>query len=182
MKKLLFALLVTILTLSNVVQAVGIKPDDEKPAFKGVNYSGEYACHGTNDQVGDYDVSVTMRINRVSSYGSFGAYYFDTQTENSLIYRGQAVADGNRLAISFNLSDKRSAEHSTGIATIKKNAQGHWSFRKLYFESDDNGGIYGIENCVMKASLAVPVKKSVKPIANKPSQAKPTQAEQLPSN
>ncbi|BCM25172.1 hypothetical protein [Methyloradius palustris] len=171
MKKLLFAVLVSIFTLSNVVQAAGLKPDDEKPVFKGINYSGEYACKGTNDQVGDYEVSVTMRINRVSSYGTFGAYYFDTQTENSVIYRGQAVADGNRLAISFNLSDKRNSEHSTGIATIKKNAQGHWSFRKLYFESDDNGGIYGIENCVMTASLVAPVKKVVKPVVKAPSKA-----------
>jgi hypothetical protein len=171
MKKLLFAVFVSMFTLTNVAQAAGIKPDDEKPVFKGVNYSGEYACKGTNDQVGDYEVNVTMRINRVSSYGTFGAYYFDTQTENSVIYRGQAVADGNRLAISFNLSDKRNAEHSTGIATIKKNAQGHWSFRKLYFESDDNGGIYGIEDCVLKVSLATPVKKPVRPVVKSPSKA-----------
>jgi hypothetical protein len=171
MKKLLFAILVGVFTLSNVAQATGIKPDDEKPAFKGINYSGEYQCHGTNDQVGDYDVSVTMRINRVSSYGTFGAYYFDTQTENSVIYHGQAVADGNRLAISFNLSDKKNSEHSTGISTIRKNAQGHWSFRKLYFESDDNGGIYGIESCVMKVSLVPPMKKLVRPVVRSPSKA-----------
>jgi hypothetical protein len=121
-----------------------------EPAFSGVNYSGLYQCKGTNDQIGDYTVKVKLRLNRISSYGKFGAYYYEVETENGTTYHGQAAAEGTRMAISFNLSEKRSAEHSTGLASFKKNAQGRWTFQKLYYESDDSGGIYGKEQCVIQ--------------------------------
>ena len=120
-----------------------------KPTFSGNNYSGVYSCNGANDDVGDYEVTVTLRFNRASSYGKFGAYQYQTETVNSTIYNGQAVANGNQLAISFDFTDKRSVEHSVGTAIMKKTAQGLWSFRKYYYEPDDNGGNYGNEYCVI---------------------------------
>lgn len=137
---------------ANLVQA--------KPAFTGVNYSGEYLCKGTNDQVGDYELVARLKLNKVSSYGTFGAYSYETETENSVVYTGQAAADGNRIAVSFNLTEAHGVEHSTGIATMKKNELGRWTFKRLYYESDDNGGIYGTENCVMKAAIKKTKKKS----------------------
>ncbi|OAM53055.1 hypothetical protein A7981_06435 [Methylovorus sp. MM2] len=148
MQRLVLALVALLIT--NITYA--------QPAFTGVNYSGLYDCKGNNEQVGDYSVVVKLRLNRISSYGKFGAYYYEVETENSVLYAGQAAVDGNRMAISFNLSEKRSAEHSTGIATMKKNPQGRWSFQKLYYESDDSGGIYGKETCVLKA--AIPASKT----------------------
>jgi len=140
MKKLV--LLVVLLGSANAVGA--------KPAFTGNNYSGEYQCKGSNDQVGDYEMVVRLKLNRISSHGTFGAYSYETETENSVVYAGQAAADGNRIAVSFNLTEAHGVEHSTGIATMKKNEVGRWTFKRLYYEGDDNGGIYGTETCVMK--------------------------------
>ncbi|MBL8505992.1 hypothetical protein [Methylobacillus glycogenes] len=126
-----------------------------KPTFTGNNYTGLYECKGENSSIGAYDVVVALRLNRVSSHGKFGAYYYETETVNSTVYHGQAVADGNRLAISFNIRDKKNnVDHSTGIATIKKIGKDRWSFRKEYFEPDDSGGSYGTEDCVMKVLTA----------------------------
>ena len=144
MKKLVW--MMTMLTFAGLAQA--------KPAFTGQNFSGIYACRGVNEQVGNYEVTVTLKLNRVSSYGNFGAYLYEVETVNSVVYSGQAVADGNRLALSFQLTDSHNAEHSTGIATMKRNDEGRWSFRKLYYEPDDSGGNYGSEYCVMQFTKA----------------------------
>jgi hypothetical protein len=141
-----FILAIALLGVASVAQA--------KIPFSGKNYSGVYECKGNNDQVGDYTVTATLRLNNVSSSGTFGAYHYEVETENSVTYRGQVAADGNRLAISFNFSEKKNLDHSTGVAVVKRNAQGHWTFRRLYYEGDDNGGVYGSENCVLKAPLA----------------------------
>ena len=144
MKKL--GLLIAMLAFSGLAQA--------KPAFVGQNYSGVYSCRGVNQQIGDYEVTVTLKLNRVSSYGKFGAYHYEVETVNSVIYTGQAVTNGNQLAVSFQFAEGRNTEHSTGVATIRKNSQGRWSFRKLYYEPDDSGGNYGSEYCVMNPNKA----------------------------
>lgn len=123
-----------------------------KPAFTGQNYSGDYACKGMNSEVGDYEVTITLKLNRLSSYGKFGAYTLEAETVNSVSYYGQAVADGNRLAISYDLSGRGSVERSVGTALVRRNARGRWSFRNLYYEADDTGGNYGSEYCVMKST------------------------------
>lgn len=133
-------LLVTLLTMAGMVQA--------KPAFKGTNYSGVYNCKGANDQVGDYEATVTLRLNRASSYGKFGAYDYQTETANSTVYRGLAAAMGTQLSISFEFSDKSNVEHSIGVATMRK-TRGLWYFRKFYYEPDANGGNYGNEYCII---------------------------------
>lgn len=146
MKKL--AVLSIILMFSGLAEA--------KPAFTGPNYSGVYTCKGTNDQIGDYQVQVTLKLNRISSYDKFGAYFYETETENSVVYNGHAVADSNRLSITLQVSDRRSAENSIGFATMKKDERGRWTFRKHYYEPDDNGGVNGTEYCVLKLSLVNP--------------------------
>jgi len=139
MKKII--LMLAMLGLTSMAQA--------RPAFVGENYSGVYSCRGVNELVGDYEVTVTLKLNRASSYGTFGAYLYEVETANSVVYSGQVAADGNRLAMGFHFPEGHNTEFSTGIATIKRNAQGRWSFRKLYYEPDDSGGNYGSEYCVM---------------------------------
>lgn len=119
-----------------------------KPAFTGQDYSGTYSCTGTNQQVGDYKVTVVLKLNSANSHGKFGAYHFTTETENAAIYIGQAAAYKNQLAISFTFTEGQKVEHSAGIAQIKKDKRGRWSFRNQYFEPDDNGGNYGSEYCI----------------------------------
>jgi len=106
-----FFLATTLLTFVCVAQA--------KPAFTGINFSGVYDCKGSNELVGSYQVTIKLKLNRISSYGKFGAYDFTTQTDNAVTYRGQAAANGNRLALSYKMSEGKYAEITTGIAEMK---------------------------------------------------------------
>ncbi|OYY49790.1 MAG: hypothetical protein B7X95_09960 [Methylophilaceae bacterium 17-44-8] len=155
MVKILFAF--GLLTCVAVAQA--------KPAFTGINFSGRYDCKGNNELVGDYQVTVKFKLNRISSFGKFGAYDFSTETDNAVTYRGQAVANGFRLALSYKLTEGKYVEYTTGIAEMKKLSRGRWSFRNLYYEPDDNGGNYGQEDCVMQLSSVI--KPASKPTKSK---------------
>jgi hypothetical protein len=135
-----------------------------KAAFKGQNYSGVYDCKGSNDKVGDYEVTISLKINRVSSHGQYGAYTYEMTTVNGVTYVGQAIADRNQMALSFPLKSGLNVDHSIGIARIVKNKQGRWSFRKHYYEEDNSGGNYGSEYCVLNINkpLEGTVKESAK--------------------
>ena len=76
-------------------------------------------------------------------------------TVNGATYIGQAIADGNMLALSFPLKSGLNVDHSIGIAKIVKNKQGRWSFRKHYYEEDNSGGNYGSEYCVLNVNKAL---------------------------
>ena len=132
-----------------------------KPAFIGKDYSGIYTCDGWNALVGDYDVTVTLKFNRLSSYSKYGAYEYETATANNK-YFGQAIADGSHLSISFKFNGKNinGRGQSIGIANIFKNKQGRWTFQSRYYEPDDNGGNYGSEYCTFKEPLPEPEKRS----------------------
>ena len=123
---------------------------EAKDQYGGPNFSGIYSCKGTNNKVGEYEVVATLKLNRISSHGSFGVYDFNTETENALVYKGQAIASGYRLALTFNLSDARNAEYSTGIADIQKISSTRWAYTNHYYEPDENGGDSGSEYCVMQ--------------------------------
>lgn len=140
--------------LSAALMAV-VSVAQAKPAFTGINFSGIYDCKGSNELVGNYQVTIKLKLNRISSYGKFGAYDFSTETDNAVTYRGQAVANGNRLALSYKMSDGKYAEYTTGIAEMKKLSRGRWSFSNLYYEPDDSGGNYGKEDCVMQLSSVI---------------------------
>lgn len=141
-KSLLSALVLVGLNFVSNVEA--------KDQYVGPNFSGIYSCKGTNNKVGEYEVVATLKLNRISSHGSFGVYDFNTETENSLVYKGQAIASGYRLALTFNLSDARNAEYSTGIADIQKISSTRWAYTNHYYEPDENGGDSGSEYCVMQ--------------------------------
>lgn len=128
--------------LAGVVQA--------KPAFTGKDYSGIYDCTGDDSHEGKYTGKVTMTLNKAQSTGQYGAYDFKLEVPGFGVYPGEAAAEGDKLAIHFALNQPNSQDHGTGIATIKKNAQGKWSFRKYYYEPEYKGGNYGTEECVQK--------------------------------
>lgn len=158
MKKLFLLLLV-------IASAALFNSADAKPIFTGADYSGVYACKGSNSKVGDYEVQATLKLNRAISQGAYGVYDFNTETENSLVYRGQAIANGYKLALTFNLVDGLKAEFSTGIADVKRMSSTRWAYTNHYYEPNGSGGDYGTEYCVMKK----PVKaaKNVKSVAVK---------------
>lgn len=127
------------------------------------NVSGIYACSGSNELVGDYQVKVTMKLKRQSENGEMATYDYITETENNLTYRGQALVIGTRMSVTLTLVDGKNIEFSTGTAEFKKLAKAkttsnslgtnRWSFKNSYYESDDTGGNYGTETCVMQSGL-----------------------------
>jgi hypothetical protein len=143
-----------------VLSFFAVTPHAHAAAFKGTNYSGEYLCKGNNDAVGDYEVIVTLKLNSLNSNRKFGVYDFNTETVNSVTYFGQAVADGNRLALTFKLSKAPNAEYSTGIGEFKKLSGRHWGFSHQYYEPDNSGGNYGTEFCAMQKASTVPANTS----------------------
>jgi len=123
--------------------------------FLGPDFSGVYGCKGQNNKVGEYEVVARLKLNKVSSHADFGVYDFNTETENALVYKGQAIANGYKLALTFNLSDSRTAEYSTGIADVQKISSSRWAYTNHYYEPDENGGDHGSEYCVMKKPVKV---------------------------
>lgn len=132
---------------------------------KSPDYSGEYLCKGNNEAVGDYEVSLTLKKSYRNSVGAVGVYELVTETENNETYTGQAVTNGNNIALTFKLSSAKHAEFSTGIGQFQRLAQGKWAFKNNYFEPDDSGGNYGQEQCALvKLPAKVVSKKApVKP-------------------
>ena len=144
-KSVLFTLIFVGINTSLFVTGV-----EAREQYVGPNFSGVYSCKGTNNKVGEYEVVATLKLNRISSHGSFGIYDFNTETENALVYKGQAIANGFKLALTFNISGGPNAEFSTGIADIQKISSTRWAYSNHYYEPDENGGDYGSEYCVMQ--------------------------------
>lgn len=152
--------------LSFLITYISVAQADHE--FFGDNYSGVYLCKGSNNKVGDYEVMATLKLNRHSSHDGFGAYDLTAETENALVYKGQAIAKGNKLALTFNFSDGRSPDFTTGIATIAPISATRWAYSNHYYEPDGAAGVFGSERCVMKKPLKLAAKKKVfkKPVVN----------------
>lgn len=133
---------------ATAAQAASEKP--AKPPFTGQDYSGVYDCKGNDAHEGAYAGIVTLKLNAAQSTGPYGAYDFKLEVPGFGTYPGQAAAEGDRLAIYFALTDQKTKDYGTGIATIKKNKDGKLAFKKYYYEPEYKGGNYGTEECVKK--------------------------------
>jgi hypothetical protein len=118
--------------------------------FTGKDYSGVYDCTGDDAKEGEYTGTVTLRLNEKQSSGAYGAYDYKLVVPDYGTYPGQAVSLGKTLAIHFALTDSRSKDYGTGIATVKKNKQGKLTFHKFYYEPEFKGGNKGVEDCVRR--------------------------------
>ncbi len=98
------------------------------PEFEGPNFSGVYSCKGSNNKVGEYEVLATLKLNRANSHGNLGVYDFTTETENDVVYKGQAIANGYKMALTFNLTNRRTAELNTGIADVSRVSSKRWAY------------------------------------------------------
>lgn len=149
MKKVLIGLLFVV---TSTAYAKSVTPT--------VNYNGVYACSGKNELVGEYEVSVTLKFKRFDDVTKLGTYDYTTETENGVTYRGQAITSGTRMSMTYKLVDGHNTEFSTGLSEFKKNPKGKWTFKNLYYESDDTGGNYGEESCVFRSNPFAAVKKT----------------------
>ena len=121
-----------------------------KAAFTGPDYSGVYDCTGDDAHEGKYTGTVTMTLDPAQSVGSHGAYRFKLEVPNYGTYLGQAVSEGDRIAMHFALTDQKTRDYGAGLAKVKKDSKGRTSFHKFYYEPEFKGGNYGTEDCVLR--------------------------------
>jgi hypothetical protein len=118
--------------------------------FTGKDYSGVYDCTGNDAKEGEYTGTVTLQLNQEQSSGAYGAYDYKLVVPDYGTYPGQAVGLGKTLAIYFALTDSRSKDYGTGIATFATNKKGKLTFHKFYYEPEFKGGNHGVEDCVKR--------------------------------
>ncbi len=106
--------------------------------FYGTDYSGVYGCKGSNSKVGDYELTVTITLNKVNSTGNIGNYDLSVQTENSTSYTGQAIVKGSDMALTIKFVDGNKWTFSTGLAKFKRiySEDRHFSYTNEYYESN----------------------------------------------
>lgn len=120
------------------------------PAFAGPDFSGVYDCTGKDHHEGPYTGTVTLSLVRTQSFGQYGAYDFKLEVPGYGTYPGQAAAHGRQMAIHFALTDQRTKDYGTGIASFAIGKGGKWTFHKFYYEPEFKGGNFGTEDCVRR--------------------------------
>ena len=155
---LIFA--VTTLSLWTTTAPAASKSKSASTTFTGTDYSGVYSCVGSNAKIGNYELLVTFLINKSHSHGKLGRYDLTIETENSITYGGQAIANGMDMALTIEIVDGNAVIFSTGIARFKQLKNKRFSYINHYYESNQitntgetkaepkNTGNYGSESCV----------------------------------
>lgn len=131
--------------------------------FYGTDYSGVYACKGSNTKVGDYELTVTFSLNKANSSGNIGHYDLSVQTENPTIYTGQAIVKGSDMALTIKFVDGNKLTYSTGLAKFKRIyiEERRFAYTSEYYESDQTNtnaehktGNMGSEECMQKPAAS----------------------------
>lgn len=120
------------------------------------NHSGVYACKGNNNKVGDYQFTLTLKLNKLNKLNSrdnINVYDVTGKTENATNYFGKALANGNKMSLAFRISDYKDNTFGVGMAVFKLNQAKSWTFTTQYYEPGDNDGISGTEVCAFQAPL-----------------------------
>jgi hypothetical protein len=99
--------------------------------------------------VGEYEVNIVLKKNKVGSNQEFSVYDITEETENATSYYGNAIVIGNRLALTFRLLNGKAIMASTGLATMRISTKNNWSFVSRYYEPND-GGVYGTDDCKLE--------------------------------
>lgn len=141
MKKLYFALL---LLYAGVAQA------------KPLDFSGKYDCTGNDAHEGKYTGIVTLQMRPEYSSNGYASYDFKLEVPGFGTYLGHAAANGAHMAMHFALPMEKgqyggkAKDYGTGIAQMRKNSNGKWTFHKFYFEPEFKGGNTGLEDCTQQ--------------------------------
>ncbi len=117
---------------------------------KPLDFSGQYNCTGNDAHEGKYTGTVTMQIKPEHSKKDYASYDFKLEVPGFGTYLGHAAANGTHVAMHFALTDQSTKDYGTGIATMRKNKQGKWTFHKFYFEPEFKGGNTGLEDCTQQ--------------------------------
>jgi hypothetical protein len=117
------------------------------------NHSGVYACKGNNNKVGDYEFTLTLKLNKVNSRDDINVYDVTGRTENATNYFGKALANGNKMSLAFRISDYKENTFGVGMAVFKLNQEKSWTFTTQYYEPGENDGISGTEVCAFQTPI-----------------------------
>lgn len=123
---------------------------------KPLDFSGKYDCTGDDAHEGKYSGVVTMQIKPEHSKADYASYDFQLEVPGYGFYTGHAAANGAHVAMHFALPKEngqyggKSKDYGTGIAKMRKNKQGKWTFHKFYFEPEFKGGNTGLEDCTQR--------------------------------
>lgn len=117
------------------------------------NHSGVYACKGNNNKVGDYEFTLTLKLNKLNSRDNVNVYDVTGRTENATNYFGKALANGNKMSLAFRISDYKDNTFGVGMAVFKQNQEKSWTFTTQYFEPSEDDGISGTEVCAFQAPI-----------------------------
>ena len=121
-----------------------------------LNLSGTYLCSGYDSHDGSFSGSkLTLDLDSKNSQlnNGFGAYHYSVVTADGTQYAGEAVSNGNTLAMYFaNTTAQGAADHgvSIGMVSHDENAQGisQTVLHKFYYEPEYKGGGNGAETCI----------------------------------
>jgi len=140
MKRMAFALPLILLAVAAQAQ----------PVFTGPDYSGVYDCTGNDSHEGPYTGTVTITLDPAQSTGGYGSYKFRLDVPGFGAYLGEAVSEGDKIAMYFALQDPATHDFGTGLASVIRGQDGSISFHKFYYEPEFKGGNYGTEDCVLR--------------------------------
>jgi hypothetical protein len=113
------------------------------------DFSGTYACTGTDSHDGDFKATMTLTRDKKNSSGSHAGYVFQMKDDHT-VYDGSAAAHGKLVAITFANQDASKKDFGTSIATVTEEKAGGFKFEKFYYEPEYKGGGHGVETCVTK--------------------------------
>lgn len=135
-----------------LVVAVLMLPSAAFPAAPAhvTDYSGVYDCTGMDHHEGAYTGVVTMQKIAAQSNGPYAAYSFKLEVPGYGAYFGQAVSMNKAIAVHFALTDQKTKDYGTGLATVDTDEKGKIRFQKYYYEPEYKGGNYGTEECVRR--------------------------------
>ena len=139
------------LSVTLILSSVGFAASANDP----LHLAGDWICQGYDSHDGAYkDDTLTLTLDEKNSdfKHNYGAYHFKLAGEG-VLYLGEAVANGNMLAIYFaNQAKESQTDHGVGIAMITHdlNEKGisNAVLHKFYYESEYMGGGHGSETCV----------------------------------
>jgi len=136
------ALLTVLLTVSAASIADAAQAKDAP-----IDISGDYACVGHDEHLGDFKDRHEIRPNEHHGLHSRG-YRITGYVEDQVAYTGEAIVEGKRVAFNF-ASATDHDDHGVLLAAIV--AKSPITIKGEYFESQFKGGDSGTVTCTQMA-------------------------------
>jgi hypothetical protein len=130
------------------LMSYGRASDVSVKKFSGTDYSGTYLCRGLDAKEREYTAKMQLEIQFRYSQGSYAAYRLSLDIPGQGSFIGHAASESDRMALHFTKTEKDTTEYGTGIAKMKRNKQGRWTFTNYFYSPEFQNGNMGFETCV----------------------------------